>query len=629
MAVDKNHIEEREVNLRNTEKGVTFCGVRSLQRILNKKMILAVTLVSVGSVYLAARCRGNDHEQRAADVSEHVEQCDAPLTRNSYEIPETKRYIPIVIHRVFPEDVNYRGLYNSFITRGIGGLNDVYAPANMEFYVQEVRDINDNYLSQSLQERNAHLGAQLSDDGDASFDHRYKVEMTQQNYEDYFLEIGKKTAVLKAINIYVLPEYDRDSAGVALSAFDDEFVENNLDMIVVSYNDVMSSDEVFAHEIGHVFGLNHTHGRRSKEKSGDCSKDDDALCDTPPDPGPYDEKSNIKGCTVDENCRIDFCGDPKYMDNPPDPFNIMSYYEGCGSHLSKEQLQVINCDLEREKPYLIGDKPSKEVDLKFVAKVKCDDGGFVSIQEAVDRVIEHGGGTVQICEGVYHELIQVHGLPYEGRGLDSSVIEVVIEATSNENNEYQRVVIDGDYERGFVNSECYSSFGSGCFNIIFREITFTHGFAQSEPLIDLSSALAVGFDNVRVLDSESEWLSAINLPFQGGTIFRCSSYEGIKLDRSSSLILMNSGYLEMDEVTFSHVGVSGQDSGNGVLINAYHLDGQQDADIVFADMFVDSVSIPFMKMVKYADTEASHSESKILKSHFGVANCDIATLKCD
>lgn len=95
------------------------------------------------------------------------------------------------------------------------------------------------------------------------------------------------------------------------------------------------------HEMGHFFGLCHTHGDNPAPivvvdaASGDpsdalactepCTQQGDGVCDTPPDPGPGE-------CAVGPECSVS-CE----TGAQPDPTNIMAYYPGCRVGFSEQQ----------------------------------------------------------------------------------------------------------------------------------------------------------------------------------------------------------------------------------------------------------------------------------------------------
>jgi len=95
-----------------------------------------------------------------------------------------------------------------------------------------------------------------------------------------------------------------------------------------------------AHELGHYFGLCHTHQTGSdavvsRDPGADapcdepCELDGDGICDTPLDPGP-------STCAVSEDCGLQ-CAGPEV----PDSTNLMSYYPTCRFRFSPEQARMM------------------------------------------------------------------------------------------------------------------------------------------------------------------------------------------------------------------------------------------------------------------------------------------------
>jgi hypothetical protein len=103
-----------------------------------------------------------------------------------------------------------------------------------------------------------------------------------------------------------------------------------------------------AHELGHYFGLCHTHtnavgGTEWVEPADDggaaqacqepCAYEADGICDTAPDPGP-------PVCSADAGCAV-MCTDGQ----TPDATNVMAYYPDCREHFTVEQAQWMHTSL--------------------------------------------------------------------------------------------------------------------------------------------------------------------------------------------------------------------------------------------------------------------------------------------
>jgi hypothetical protein len=97
--------------------------------------------------------------------------------------------------------------------------------------------------------------------------------------------------------------------------------------------------DTLAHEMGHYLGLCHTFEQLAPVAPrnpvvAECKRTGDAICDTPPDPGP-------EQCATGPGCVMD-CGNAPEVG---DPSNIMSYYMGCRRLLTAEQLAEANRNL--------------------------------------------------------------------------------------------------------------------------------------------------------------------------------------------------------------------------------------------------------------------------------------------
>ncbi|MDO9018361.1 MAG: hypothetical protein Q8S73_10850 [Deltaproteobacteria bacterium] len=113
-----------------------------------------------------------------------------------------------------------------------------------------------------------------------------------------------------------------------------------------------TSHRVVAHELGHFFGLGHTHScRLGRETGANCDRAGDLLCDTPPDRGPRGVNGLDRcddGATLNGSCSAAGCGAASCPDGArPDAENLMSYY-ACARRLSGQQADFVRCTLANE-----------------------------------------------------------------------------------------------------------------------------------------------------------------------------------------------------------------------------------------------------------------------------------------
>jgi len=100
---------------------------------------------------------------------------------------------------------------------------------------------------------------------------------------------------------------------------------------------------LLAHELGHFFGLMHTHECASGPPTANCDASGDFICDTPIDWGSSAHCGlPAPAGTCSPRCNGGACGG-----STPDRSNLMSYYHGCQSRFSAEQGRYARCGLER------------------------------------------------------------------------------------------------------------------------------------------------------------------------------------------------------------------------------------------------------------------------------------------
>lgn len=103
-----------------------------------------------------------------------------------------------------------------------------------------------------------------------------------------------------------------------------------------------------AHEIGHYFGLLHTHANQPQYVNdfgeSNCYNSGDGICDTPADP-----EEGSAGCLIDSDCMGYSCSitDPAGVAYMPDITNLMSYYRYCRNKFSPQQKIVMRAFYDR------------------------------------------------------------------------------------------------------------------------------------------------------------------------------------------------------------------------------------------------------------------------------------------
>jgi len=121
------------------------------------------------------------------------------------------------------------------------------------------------------------------------------------------------------------------------------------DYVVMAAN-CATNGSTLAHELGHLFGLPHTHGGSSDElvDGSNCSTEGDYICDTPADP-------TLSNTIVSTACiYTGTATDANGMPYAPDPNNIMSYSrKNCRDYFSPIQYAVIFSTFTDFRNYLV------------------------------------------------------------------------------------------------------------------------------------------------------------------------------------------------------------------------------------------------------------------------------------
>lgn len=250
-----------------------------------------------------------------------------------------KNNIAINIHIVTDDNGN-TNLDTSNISKGINYLNKVFEDAGLEFYVCG----NYNYINSTLY-YNMHNGL--------------------------YYAIDSAYGVPNSINMYFvrfIVHYGGGAAGVAPTPGGGDWIiiKNNVDSAVI------------AHEMGHFFGLLHTHGllydvlgnpyTEEYVDGSNCNETADYFCDTPADPGLHLTYG------IDVNSQCQYIGNEKdsHLDPyNPDVGNLMSYApNACLNHFSAEQSEFMLWNYLNRRAYL--SCSDVQADFNYLQHSSCD-----------------------------------------------------------------------------------------------------------------------------------------------------------------------------------------------------------------------------------------------------------------
>ena len=137
--------------------------------------------------------------------------------------------------------------------------------------------------------------------------------------------------------------------------------------VILMKNSCTTNGSTLSHEMGHFFGLPHTHNSADDElvNGSNCATAGDDFCDTPADP--QLGNSTVSALCVYTGTQTDNNGD-LYM---PDPTNIMSYSrKSCRDFFSVEQLTTAAFNFQFVRNYW--DCPDFDVDFTVSATQSCN-----------------------------------------------------------------------------------------------------------------------------------------------------------------------------------------------------------------------------------------------------------------
>ncbi|HLP51725.1 MAG TPA: zinc-dependent metalloprotease [Chitinophagales bacterium] len=241
--------------------------------------------------------------------------------------------IPVKIHVLQDSPGNGRSMDSLGLVAVLNRLNSDFVNTGLQFY----KCGNINYITNS-----------------ASNDLDFYSEFTP---------LYNSTATANIINIYFVRDLmfgGSPAAGVAPTPGGRDYV------LLRGY----SALGTVTHEMGHYFGLLHTHGvsntERSKERvdGSNCSEEGDFFCDTPADPSMLN--------VVFNNCiYTGTWGDANGQAYTPDVSNHMSYSPAhCRNRFSNEQTAFMNWVYHEYRSYL--QCSSLNIDFALNAAQVCD-----------------------------------------------------------------------------------------------------------------------------------------------------------------------------------------------------------------------------------------------------------------
>jgi hypothetical protein len=161
---------------------------------------------------------------------------------------------------------------------------------------------------------------------DTPFDDIFSGDPARNSYT--VLDVRNRNAAGK-LNIYCVPNAPTSWAWRPTTHADFQHI--------LFLNEHIRNESTFSHEVGHWFGLLHTHGGSGNElvNGSNCATQGDLVCDTPADP-------NQSG-RVDASCR--YTGtetDRLGATYTPDPTNLLSYApKTCRTRFSPDQTDIM------------------------------------------------------------------------------------------------------------------------------------------------------------------------------------------------------------------------------------------------------------------------------------------------
>jgi len=238
-------------------------------------------------------------------------------------------------------------LFFFFVMLGVGAqdlhhLNKDLPCINKHFnmhlviFPDSTGDINFDMASfnQAIESTNTYFSPICFSFGICEIDTMTNYNFNKLNLEDELDPLGANHTIRNRLNIFIIDSLviDGNDGPCGLGGGNRVILQRNC------YS-------ALAHELGHVFGLEHTFAGTANVNDPNCDQTGDGICDTPADP--YTGNPNI---VWQIDCEFVFEGvDANGEFYQPDIGNIMSYY-GCDCGFTRGQyLRMIETYLNKPK----------------------------------------------------------------------------------------------------------------------------------------------------------------------------------------------------------------------------------------------------------------------------------------
>lgn len=284
---------------------------------------------------LQYECGSNPTELEQMTIQEMLHSIDD----QQVILPRSVTSIPMRVW-IITDSTGLNSVSESAIQTAIGEANTTFAEANLEFFICQPTE---QYVHHSLS--------------------NFKP-LNESQLKQLFYSPG-------VINFYIFNSLEANS-GTPLCGY--AKFPGGTDMVFMDKN-CLNDGSTLVHELGHFFGLYHTHGNAPQTNElvngSNCTIAGDDVCDTPADP-------NLKSL-VDSDCIyvaniMDNNGEP-YQ---PDPTNVMSYAPApCRYQFSEGQIERIKYVHYFLRNYLSCDLVSTEFEVNYPEAI-CDTATLVN-----------------------------------------------------------------------------------------------------------------------------------------------------------------------------------------------------------------------------------------------------------